>query len=138
MRSLMFLGSVVCALAVACCAGEALLAKCRCNVSARRAAKQERKAARRGYCAPAYWQPAIDNSYPNAVQPVGQVEGWQCDGVRCRPVPVPDHVPRSIPPQAEPTPQAPPQTKATEAVKPYLPPLPQAFSGHDRADVPDV
>lgn len=118
--------AMVCAMAVAAVGGEALLAKCRCQVSARRAAKCERKAARRaGY---QYQYVTPDNNYQpddGGVQPVGAAAAtvetelvWQCHGGRCRLVRVPvNRETQPIPPKPQPDP-------AFKAVSPNPPATP--------------
>lgn len=104
--------AILCALAVAAFAGQDLAAKCRCNVSARRAAKLERKAARRGGYQYQYVTP--DNNYrpdDGGVQPLGAAApadtewAWDCNGRRCRLVRVPVARPaQPIPPKPQPDP----------------------------------
>lgn len=95
MRTAMFLALTALAAAVGLTVD--LQAGCRCNRVARREARQERKACRRGYsvCAPV--NSPQQSGYQDQVQPVGSAAAaprpaykWQCDGVRCRLVPVPD------------------------------------------------
>lgn len=122
-----FLAAVVCALAVACCAGEDLLAKCRCQVSARRAAKIERKAARRG----SYQYVTPDQTYrpdDGGVQPLGAATTvetelvWQCHGGRCRLVRVPvNREAQPIPPRPQPDPAFRAVTPAPPATPPPTP-----------------
>ena len=118
-----FLAATVCALAVAVCAGEDLLAKCRCQISARRAAKCERKAARRGFLPTDNRQPTTDNPY-DGVQPLGASASletelvWQCHQGRCRLVRVP------VARQAQPIPPKPQPDPAFKAVAPNPPATP--------------
>jgi len=131
--------AVVCALAVAAFAGQDLAAKCRCNVSARRAAKAERKAARRGGYQYQYITP--DRNYrpdDGGVQPLGAAATtpvetelvWQCHGGRCRlvrvpvnrqaqpiaPKPQPDPAFKSVTPDPPATPPPTPEAKTEAAV----------------------
>ncbi len=112
MRFLMFL--VVTCLALVTAAGSQidLAARCRCDRPARgdrKAARQERKAARRG-CSTQYATPAPSyNPYDSGVQPLGAAAPteyrWECNGRSCRRVPVT--------PQAAPVPVPDPAFKAT-------------------------
>lgn len=125
MRSMMFLASIVCALVAAAFAGEVVQAKCRCNASSRRAAKLERKAARRGGYQYQYVTP--DNNYrpdDGGVQPLGAAApadtewAWDCNGRRCRLVRVPAAR------QAQPVPPRPQPDPAFKAVAPGSPATP--------------
>lgn len=119
----------------ACCGGYLeLAARCRCERGSRferRAARQERRAIRRGYSTQSYTPatPSYVDPYQPGVQPLGATRPeyrWECDGRSCRLVlvtPQAADCPPATEPKTTPEPE-PPQAQTEEA--PAVEPLGKA------------
>lgn len=132
MRFLMFLTVACLALVTAAGSQIDLLARCRCDRPARgerKAARQERRSARRGYASGYSVTPATpsNNPYDSGVQPLGAAEQprfrWQCDGRSCRLVPVnPQTKAADCPPPTAPTKTPEPAKEETQETGVIEPP----------------